>query len=183
MRLPLLILLLPIIELWLMIEIGSEVGALAVIGWLVLMIVVGVNLLRYLGASSMLRTAQNMRMGGELPAQALAGNLFKAVGAVLLIIPGFLTDFLALLCFIPLVRQLLLKRWLAKMAVRASASGFYTTGFTPAGFKRDASAAGRGNVYEHQGPVAREDESESKNQGLLIDQPADSTPDDKRPSK
>ena len=75
MRLPLLILLLPAIELWLMITIGSEVGALAVIGWLVLMIVAGVNLLRYLGASSMLSAAQTMRMGGELPAQALADNL------------------------------------------------------------------------------------------------------------
>lgn len=176
MRLPLL-LLLPIIELWLMIEIGSEVGALAVIGWLALMIVLGVNLLRYQGASSMLRTAQNMRMEGELPAQALAGNLFKAVGAVLLIIPGFLTDLLAVLCFIPLVRQLLLKRWLAKMAMRASASGFYT-----AGFKRDATAAGRGTVYEHQGPAARDDESDPKHQGLLIDQPVDASPDDKRPS-
>jgi UPF0716 protein FxsA len=182
MRLPLLILLLPIIELWLMIEIGSEVGALAVIGWLALMIVLGVNLLRYLGASSMLRTAQNMRMEGELPAQALASNLFKAVGAVLLIIPGFLTDLLAVLCFIPLVRQLLLKRWLAKMAMRASASGFYTAGFTPAGFKRDDTTAGRGNVYEHQGPAARDDESAPKHQGLLIDQPADASPEDKRPS-
>ncbi len=176
MRLPLLILLLPIIELWLMIEVGSHVGAWAVIGWLILMIVVGVNLLRYLGASSMLRTAQNMRMGGELPAQALADNLFKAVGAVLLIIPGFLTDVMALLCFIPLVRRLLLKRWLAKMAVRASATGFYTAGFNPEQFRRDP-FAGQGNVYEHQGPVKTE--SDSSTTGLLIDQPADARPEDK----
>jgi UPF0716 protein FxsA len=174
MRLPLLILLLPVIELWLMIEIGGEVGALAVIGWLILMIVVGVNLLRYLGASSMLRTAQNMRMGGELPAQALADNLFKAVGAVLLIIPGFLTDLLALLCFIPLVRQLLLKRWLAKVAVRASTAGFYGAGFNPEHFKRGPFSAGQGNVYEHQGSAAND--KESKNEGLLIDQLTDSTP-------
>jgi len=147
-----------------------------VIGWLVLMIVVGVNLLRYLGASSMLRTAQNMRMGGELPAQALAGNLFKAVGAVLLIIPGFLTDFIALLCFIPFVRQWLLKRWLAKMAVRASAAGFYGAGFNPENFKRNPFGASQGNVYEHQGASVRD--KESKSEGLLIDQPTDSTPSD-----
>ena len=49
MRFPiLLILLLPILELWLMIEIGGEVGALAVVLWLLAMIVVGSNLLRYL---------------------------------------------------------------------------------------------------------------------------------------
>lgn len=174
MRLSLLILLLPVIELWLMIEIGSEVGALAVIGWLTLMIVVGVNLLRYLGASSMLRTAQNMRMGGELPAQALADNLFKAVGAVLLIIPGFLTDLLALLCFIPFIRRLLLKRWLAKMAASASTTGFYTPDFNPENFKRGSFDAGRGNVYEHQGTAAS-DKPVNKD-GLLIDQTVDPAP-------
>lgn len=177
MRLPLLILLLPVIELWLMIEIGGEIGALAVIGWLMLMIVVGVNLLRYAGASSMLRTAQNMRMGGELPAQALLGNLFKAVGAVLLIIPGFLTDLLALLCFIPLMQRLLLKRWLAKMTVNASAAGFYTTGFNPEHFKQGSFNQRHGNVYEHQG-AASSDKS-SKKEGLIIDQSADPASSDK----
>src|SRR5690606_7472932 len=124
MRFPiLLLLLLPIIELWLMIAIGSGIGVLAVIAWLVTMIFSGINLLRYLGASSMLRAAQSVRSGGVMPAQTLADGLFKAVGAVLLIIPGFITDLLALLCFIPLVRGLLLKRWLAKVAASASARG------------------------------------------------------------
>lgn len=177
MRLPLLILLLPVIELWLMIEIGSEVGALAVIGWLILMIVVGVNLLRYVGASSMLRTAQNMRMGGELPAHALMDNLFKAVGAVLLIIPGFLTDLLALLCFIPFIRRLLLKRWLAKMAVNASVAGFYTPGFSPENVKRGSFDAGQGNVYEHQDTAASD--KQANQDGLLIDQIVDPAPSDK----
>ena len=73
MRLPILpLLLLPFLELWLMIVIGGQVGALAVIAWLLAMIFFGVHLLRYLGASSMLKAAQNMRSGGGLPAQALA---------------------------------------------------------------------------------------------------------------
>jgi UPF0716 protein FxsA len=59
MRIPFFfLLLLPLLELWLMIEIGAKVGALAVIAWLVAMIFLGVNLLRHLGASSMLRAAQ-----------------------------------------------------------------------------------------------------------------------------
>ncbi len=177
MRLPLLILLLPIIELWLMIEIGSEVGAWAVIGWLLLMIVVGANLLRYLGASSMLRTAQTMRMGGEIPAQALADNLFKAIGAVLLIIPGFLTDFIALLCFIPFVRRLLFKRWLTNMAASATTTGFYGTGFNPDHFKQGPFGTHEGNVYEHQGSSAAK--TDPKQEGLLIEQPADSVSSDK----
>lgn len=175
MRLPLLILLLPVIELWLMIEVGGELGGLAVIGWLIVMIVIGVNLLRYLGASSMLRMAQNMRMGGELPAQALADNLFKAVGAVLLIIPGLLTDLLALLCFVPLFRQLLFKRWLAKMALRASASGIYSAGFNPESVKHGPFDPGQGNVYEHQGPVYA-DNDQAQHRGLLIDPSAAAAP-------
>lgn len=165
MRLPILpVLLLPFLELWLMIVIGGEVGALAVIAWLVAMIFLGINLLRYLGASSMLRAAQSVRSGGELPAQTLADGLFKAVGAVLLIIPGFITDILALLCFIPLVRHLMLKRWLAKMAANTQAFGTFGAG----GFTRSS-----GNVYEHQGATRVDPEPEEK--GILIDQQPEST--------
>lgn len=165
MRLPILpVLFLPFLELWLMIVIGGEVGALAVIVWLVAMIFIGINLLRYLGASSMLRAAQSVRSGGELPAQTLADGLFKAVGAVLLIIPGFITDILALLCFIPLVRHLMFKRWLAKMAANTQAFGT----FGADGFTRSS-----GNVYEHQGATKVDPESEGK--GVLIEQQPEST--------
>lgn len=169
MRFPiLLLLLLPVLELWLMIVIGSEVGALTVIVWLAVMIFLGINLLRYLGASSMVRAAQNMRSGGVMPAQTLVDGLFKAVGAVLLIIPGFITDFMALLCFIPLVRGLLLNRWLAKVAASASARGFHTAGFGRDPFKSGPFTSPTGNVYEHQGSAQAD--SDKANSGVLIDQ-------------
>lgn len=173
MRFPiLLLLLLPIIELWLMIAIGSEIGALAVIAWLATMIFIGINLLRYLGASSMLRAAQSVRSGGVMPAQTLTDGLFKAVGAVLLIIPGFITDLLALLCFIPLVRGLLLKRWLAKVAASASAHGFNAAGFGTDSFKQSPFASSTGNVYEHQGSA--QTDSDKADSGVLIDQQPES---------
>ncbi|MDF3013463.1 MAG: hypothetical protein K0Q78_1667 [Cellvibrio sp.] len=114
MRIPLLpIVLLPVLELWLMIEIGGEVGALAVIA----------------------------------------------------IIPGFITDFIALLCLIPFVRRLLLKRWLAKIAVVASAGA---RGFSADRFKADPFTSTNGNIYEHQGsPQTGPDKT---NDGVLIDQ-------------
>jgi UPF0716 protein FxsA len=157
-----------------MIEIGSQVGALVVIGWLIAMIVLGMNLLRYLGASSMLRSAQNLRSGAEFPAQSLADNLFKALGAVLLIIPGFLSDFVALLCFVPFVRRLMFKRWLAKMAIKTATSGFYTSGFKPGHFHQDPfqnSDFAQGNVYEHQGSA----HSKSLKSGVLIEQSPDAS--------
>jgi len=175
MRFPiLLLLLLPTLELWLMIEIGSEVGALAVILWLVAMIFLGINLLRYLGASSMLRAAQSVRSGGAMPAQTLANGLFKAVGAVLLIIPGFITDLIALLCFIPVVRGLLLKRWLAKIAVSASARGFKAAGFGANPFNSDPFTSSTGNVYEHQGTAQAD--AEKANSGVLIEQQPEPPP-------
>lgn len=152
------LLLFPFVELWLMIVIGDVVGALAVIGWVGLMIFLGVNLLRYLGASSMLKAAQNMR-SGELPGMAIAEGLFKAIGAVLLIVPGFITDAMALVCFLPWFRRLLIQRWVAKMTIRA------------AGFARQRSPFGRqsgGNTYDHVGPAA--DTSEKPKVGMLIDQ-------------
>ena len=154
-----------------MIEIGGEVGALAVIAWLVAMIFLGINLLRYLGASSVLRAAQGMR-GGAMPAQTMMDGLFKAIGAVLLIIPGFITDFIAVFCFIPLVRRLLLKRWLAKMAVSASARGFNAAGFGANPFKPGPFNPATGNVYEHQGSPRKE--TDKTVSGVLIDQQPES---------
>ncbi len=150
----------PFLELWLMIVIGDEVGALAVILWLVAMIVIGVNLLRYLGAASMLKAAQGARTG-ELPGVAIAEGLFKAIGAILLIIPGFISDALALVCFIPWFRRLLIKRWVAKMTIRAA--GFANQ---QSPFGRDPFAAG--NVYDHDGS-ARTD-ADNRHGGVLIEQ-------------
>ncbi len=164
------LLLLPFLELWLMIVIGSEVGALAVIAWLVAMILVGVNLLRYLGASNMMKAAQNAR-SGVMPVQSLGDGLFKAIGAVLLIIPGFITDFLALLCFIPLVRRLLLARWMANVAVRAR-------DFQASGFRTGPFGSSTGKVYEHQGSEHSHPDQPNADQphiGVIIDQEPESS--------
>lgn len=174
----LLLLLLPVLELWLMIEIGSEVGALAVIIWLVAMIFLGINLLRYLGTSSILRAAQGMR-GGAMPAVTMVDGLFKAIGAILLIIPGFATDFMALLCFIPFLRRLLFKRWLGKMAASASARGFNAADFTANPFGGPFNSS-PGNIYEHRDDVDKETVKPSS--GVLIDQLPE-TPTPKEPKR
>ncbi|WP_331344383.1 FxsA family protein [Cellvibrio sp. UBA7661] len=180
MRLPILpLLLLPFVELWLMIVIGSEIGALAVIAWLVGMIIVGLNLLRYLGASSMLRAAQGVRSGGAVPAQSLADGLFKAVGAVLLIIPGFISDVAAILCFIPWVRKWLLRRWLAKIAANSQAFG--ANPFASGVFRRTSGGYQEGNVYEHQGPANTK--SDPAEEAILIDQRPESSPKDSPSTK
>jgi UPF0716 protein FxsA len=137
----LLLLILPALEIYLFIKIGAEIGALAVIVWLVGAAVLGMNILRFLGASSMLNAARKMQTG-EAPATALVDALVKAVAAVFLVIPGFATDVIAVLLFIAPLRRILLKRWLNKFALKAS--------FGSAGF---GSPNQGGNVYEHKGPA------------------------------
>jgi UPF0716 protein FxsA len=162
MRISLLpLLLFPFLELWLMIVIGDEAGAWAVILWLVAMIVIGMNLLRYLGAASLLKVAQNMH-AGEFPAETIADGVLKAIGAVLLIIPGFITDAIALLCFIPLFRRLLLRRWVTRMSIRTAGFAQRQPPFGPDPF-------GDGKVYEHDGGAARSGGNQST-EGLLIEQ-------------
>ena len=161
MRISLLpLLLFPFLELWLMIVIGDETGAWAVILWLVAMIVIGMNLLRYLGAASMLKVAQNMH-AGEFPAETIADGVLKAIGAVLLIIPGFITDAIALLCFIPLFRRLLLRRWVTRMSARSAGFAHRQSPFGPDTF-------GDGEVYEHDGGATPSGGKKST-EGLLIE--------------
>jgi UPF0716 protein FxsA len=140
----LLLLILPALEIYLFIKIGAEIGALAVIVWLVGAVVLGMNILRFLGASSLLNAARKMQTG-EAPATALIDALVKAVAAVFLVIPGFATDFMAVLLLIAPLRRVLLKRWLSKFALKAS---FGSTSFGGRGF---GSADFDGNVYEHKG--------------------------------
>jgi UPF0716 protein FxsA len=130
------LLILPALEIYLFIKIGAEIGALAVIVWLIGAVILGTNILRYLGASSLLGAARKMQTG-EAPAQTLADTMIKALAAVLLIIPGFATDFIAILLFIPPIRHFLLRRWLSKFVLKTS-FGF-------------GSPNQGGNVYEHKG--------------------------------
>ena len=140
---PLLLPLTFFVEIWLLIEVGARIGAMATIAWLIAAVVLGVNILRFQGATSMMRAAEEMR-AGKAPAQSLADGLIKSLGAVLLIIPGFATDVLAVLCFIPFLRRLVLKRLQAKFA--------HTVNFNAASFSAhfDQGTA-QGDVYEHQG--------------------------------
>lgn len=135
-----LLLLLPLVEIYLFFKIGAEIGPLAVIVWLLGAAFFGVNILRYLGATAMLNAARQLQTGAA-PAQTLADALVKAIAAVLLVIPGFATDFLAILLFVPPVREILLKRWARKFKLKSSRSS--------ASFGASDRHFG-GNVYEHE---------------------------------
>lgn len=105
---PILFIVIPLLELYLIIEVGSRIGAL----WTVLLVlgtaVVGVNLLRMQGLSTLNRARHTMDRG-SLPAQEMIEGMALAVGGALLITPGFITDTLGFLCLIPASRRAIIR--------------------------------------------------------------------------
>lgn len=121
MKLVLLLLItVPVIELWLLIDVGTRIGALPTIAMVLLTALIGVALLRNQSADTLLRARQKLARN-QAPLREVVDGLFFAVGGVMLLTPGFITDILGFLCLTPGIRMLiigfLLKRLLVKMSV------------------------------------------------------------------
>lgn len=101
---PLLLLVVPIVEIVLFILIGQQIG----LGWTLAMILVtaiaGTALLRVQGFAVMERIRQETR-AGRVPGRGLAHGLMLIVAGILLLTPGFFTDALGFLLFLPPVRD------------------------------------------------------------------------------
>lgn len=98
-----------LVEMWLLIRVGSAFGAFATIVLVFVTAAVGVSLLRRQGVSTLARVQDRLR-SGQVPARELAEGMFLAVGGALLLAPGFLTDALGFCCLLPGVRNILLSR-------------------------------------------------------------------------
>ena len=86
--------------------VGKAVGVLATLGLVLLGMLAGVILLRRQGLAT-LRNVQANLAAGQAPARPLAEGAVQAFAALLLIIPGFLTDIVAIALFVPFVRETL----------------------------------------------------------------------------
>lgn len=103
----LLFIIVPIVEMWLLISVGQQIGALPTIGLVLLTAFIGVSLLRYQGASTLLK-ARAKTQAGELPAREMADGLFFAIGGALLLTPGFVTDVIGFACLTPGIRTVII---------------------------------------------------------------------------
>ena len=104
-----LIITIPIIEIYLFIKIGSQIGALTTISLIFLTAFVGVLYARYEGFNT-LKSGVSQIIRNELPIYEIVSGAALAFAALLLIIPGFATDMLGLLIIFPPTRKLLLKK-------------------------------------------------------------------------
>jgi UPF0716 protein FxsA len=102
--LPLLVIGLPLCELYLLIRLGSALGAFLTIFLLVFSSVLGLLLLQQQGLAMALRTQQAMARG-ESPSLNMLESLLIVVAGAALVFPGFLTDILGFALLIPWVRR------------------------------------------------------------------------------
>ena len=101
-----LILSIPLIEIYLFIKIGSSIGAFNTISLILLTAIVGVAYARYDGFNT-LRSGMTQLVKNELPIYEIVSGAALTFAAILLIIPGFATDCLGLLLIIPITRKLI----------------------------------------------------------------------------
>lgn len=111
-----LFLLVPLVEIYLLIEVGQVIGALTTVGLCVLTAVLGGILLRFQGISTM-RRAQLSIARGEPPALEMLEGMALAIGGAMLLTPGFATDAVGFLCLIPWTRRALLRALLRRAQV------------------------------------------------------------------
>ena len=101
------IILIPLVEIYLFIKIGSQIGALNTILLIFATAIIGVFYARYEGLNT-LRSGFKQIVKNELPAYEIISGAAIAFAALLLIIPGFATDLLGFLMIIPFSRKLIL---------------------------------------------------------------------------
>lgn len=117
MRLLWLFIVLPIVEIALFIQVGGLIGVWATLGLVVLAAVLGVAVIRSQGTQAWMQAQRSL---AELrdPSRPLAHGMMQILAGALLIVPGFLTDIVALLLLIPPVRDLIMRRAVRRMGVR-----------------------------------------------------------------
>lgn len=137
----------PILEVYLLIQVGGIIGALPTIALVVLTAVLGVALLRHQGMATLARAQQSMH-AGQMPAVELLEGIGLLVAGAFLLTPGFFTDTLGFLLLVPTFR-------------RALAAWFIRRGMVQMG---PGPGAGRGPGQGHgqphviEGEYRREDE-------------------------
>ena len=112
----------PLIEIYLLIQVGSVIGA----GWTIFLVVftavLGAALLRQQGLSTIARFQASVARG-ELPAATLLEGMVLLVGGALLLTPGFFTDALGFLALIPATRQAFARWLLSRTVVQVGGMG------------------------------------------------------------
>ncbi len=114
--LTLIFLIVPVVEIFLLIQVGQVIGAWWTILLVVLTAVIGVRLLKLQGISTLMRAQEKMQ-SGNMPAQEMVEGVGLIVAGAFLLTPGFFTDTVGFCLLIPPIRAWLFGKIVSKMTV------------------------------------------------------------------
>ncbi len=149
----------PLTEMMLLFTVSDQIGGMATLGLVVLTAVIGVQILKRQGLSTLLRANQRLQ-SGELPAQEIIEGMMLAGAGALLLTPGFITDTIGFALLTGPIRRPLARKTIRSGLVRtmggaASTSSFgfgSTTGSRH--FRADAGTTYEGEYTEGAGSIS-----------------------------
>ena len=117
----------PLIEIYLFIKIGSQIGAFNTVLLILTTAIIGVAYARYEGFNT-LRSGINQLVKNEVPMYEIISGATLAFAALLLILPGFATDFIGILLIVPFTRKVILSRFIKKQDFKRKQKKDYIEG-------------------------------------------------------
>ncbi|PCI60557.1 MAG: hypothetical protein COB37_09440 [Kordiimonadales bacterium] len=167
----------PAAELYVLIGVGSEIGAFSTLMLCLLSAAIGLSLVRMQGV----RVFQNMQAAtqtGEPVGENLIHGFFLLLAGVCLFIPGFLTDFVGALLLVPFVRVILGKAGLARIVVKAN---FQTASGNDGGGPHNGPGMHSGGVtIDGEFTTKNEDEKNFNSENISSKKNADSARNDEK---
>ena len=121
------IILVPVIEIYLLIKIGSQIGAITTIFMIFMTAIIGVYYAKYEGLNT-LKSGFSQLNKNETPAYEVISGAAIAFAALLLIVPGFVTDTLGFLLIFPPTRKLIFNRLAKKIKPRENKKNNFIDG-------------------------------------------------------
>lgn len=119
--------LIPVLEIYLLIQLGSRIGVMMTIGIVVATGVIGAYLARTQGLLTVLKMQKTLR-AGQIPAEEMIDAVLIALAGVVLLTPGFITDVMGMILLFPFTRRALKHRLIKKwQGVRVQTNRYQTT--------------------------------------------------------
>jgi UPF0716 protein FxsA len=140
----LLFILVPLVEIYFLIKVGSVIGAIPTIALVVFTALLGAMLLRFQGWTTLQRTRMSMAQG-QVPAMEMLEGVLLLFSGALLLTPGFFTDAVGFLFLVPALRRSLITWFLSKSNV------YMQTG-------QQTAERGRNGHYTIEGEYRRDDD-------------------------
>ena len=117
----------PIVEIYLFIKIGSQIGAFNTISLIFITAITGIFYARYEGLNT-LKSGISQLINNEIPAYEIISGATITFAAFLLIIPGFATDLIGFLLILPLTRKIILLKITKKFKNKSTQKKTYIDG-------------------------------------------------------